>query len=93
MESIGENGCIELILRRGRKNMIIQVKDDGGGIPEDVIQKIFIPFFTTKNKGTGLGLSIVNRIIQNHRGSITVNNEGKGACFTIKLPKGKENGR
>jgi PAS domain S-box-containing protein len=91
MEAIGENGSIELVIRRGKKNMIIQVKDDGGGIPEDVIHKIFIPFFTTKNKGTGLGLSIVSRIIQNHRGNITVTNEGKGACFKITLPKGKEN--
>ncbi len=93
IEAIGENGCIELNIRRGKKNIIIQVKDDGGGIPEDVIHKIFIPFFTTKNKGTGLGLSIVSRIIQNHRGSITASNEGKGVCFTITLPKGKENGR
>lgn len=93
MEAIGENGCIELIIRRGKKDMIIQVKDDGGGIPEDIIHKIFIPFFTTKSKGTGLGLSIVNRIIQNHRGSITVSNEEKGTCFTITLPKRKENGR
>jgi two-component system sensor histidine kinase HydH len=93
MEAIGENGCIELIIRRGKKDMIMQVKDDGGGIPEDIINKIFIPFFTTKNKGTGLGLSIVSRIIQNHRGSITATNEGNGACFTITLPKGKENER
>jgi two-component system sensor histidine kinase HydH len=93
MEAIGENGCIELIIRRGKKNMIIQIKDDGGGIPEDIIHKIFIPFFTTKSKGTGLGLSIVSRIIQNHHGNITVSNEGEGACFTITLPKGKENGR
>jgi two-component system sensor histidine kinase HydH len=89
MESIGENGSIELNIRRGKKNMIIQVKDDGGGINEDIISKLFIPFFTTKSKGTGLGLSIVHRIIQNHNGTIRATNEGKGACFTITLPKEK----
>lgn len=87
MEAIGENGNIEVSIRRGKKNMIIQVKDDGGGIPKDIISKLFIPFFTTKNKGTGLGLSIVNRIIQNHHGTIKVKNEEKGTCFTITLPK------
>ena len=89
MESIGENGCIELSIRRGKKNMIIQVKDDGGGITEENIPKLFIPFFTTKSKGTGLGLSIIHRIIQNHNGTIKASNEGKGACFTITLPKEK----
>jgi two-component system sensor histidine kinase HydH len=93
MESIGENGCIELYIRRGKKNMIIQVKDDGGGIPEDIIPKLFIPFFTTKSKGTGLGLSIVHRIVQNHSGTIRASNEGKGACFTVNLPKEKKDER
>lgn len=89
MEAIGEDGTIEINMRRGKKSIIIQVKDDGGGIPEDVLSKLFIPFFTTKSNGTGLGLSIVNRIIQHHQGSIKASNEGKGACFTITLPKGK----
>ncbi len=89
MESIEENGCIELNIRRGKKNMIIQIKDDGEGIPSDIIPKVFIPFFTTKSKGTGLGLSIVHRIIQNHNGTINATNEGRGACFTIALPKEK----
>jgi len=93
MEAIGEDGHIEFNIRRGKKNMIIQVKDDGGGIPEEIIPKLFIPFFTTKSKGTGLGLSIINRMIQNHHGTIKATNEGKGTCFTITLPKGRENGR
>jgi len=89
MEAIGNDGCIEINIRSGKRNMIIQVKDDGGGIPEDIIPKIFIPFFTTKSKGTGLGLSIVHRIVQNHNGTIRATNEGKGACFTVTLPKEK----
>ena len=89
MEAIGNDGCIEINIRRGKKNMIIEVKDDGGGIPEDIIPKIFIPFFTTKSKGTGLGLSIVHRIVQNHNGTIRATNEGEGVCFTVALPKEK----
>jgi len=89
MEAIGNDGCIEINIRSGKRNMIIQVKDDGGGILEDIIPKIFIPFFTTKSKGTGLGLSIVHRIVQNHNGTIRATNEGKGACFTVTLPKEK----
>jgi two-component system, NtrC family, sensor histidine kinase HydH len=87
IDAIGKNGTIEFDIKRGKKNMLIQVKDDGGGIPQDIIEKLFIPFFTTKSKGTGLGLSIVSSIIQNHHGTIKVKNEGKGACFTITLPK------
>lgn len=89
MEAIEENGRIELNIKRGKKNMIIQVKDDGGGISQDILPKLFIPFFTTKSKGTGLGLSIVHRIVQNHNGTIKATNEGKGACFTVTLPKKK----
>jgi signal transduction histidine kinase len=72
------------------QNIIIQIKDDGPGIPEDNLPKIFTPFFTTKEigQGTGLGLSVSYDIIVNkHNGSIDVESElGKGAAFTITLP-------
>jgi len=65
----------------------ITVEDTGPGIPEDVIDKIFQPFFTTKQYGSGLGLYIVKAIVEKHDGRITVQStEGKGATFTINLP-------
>ena len=66
----------------------IQVSDTGTGMSSDTIEKVFEPFYTTKDKGTGLGLAIVFNIIQKHQGEIEVASaEGKGTTFTITLPK------
>jgi len=66
-----------------------QFDDTGCGIPEDKIDKIFQPFFTTKTKGTGLGLSIVKRIVENHNGNIEVfRRESAGTSFRLSLPSG-----
>jgi two-component system sensor histidine kinase PilS (NtrC family) len=72
----------------GAKSQVeIMVKDTGCGIPENERDKIFEPFYTTKERGTGLGLSIVYRIIEEHGGTIAVKSTPKqGACFTIHLP-------
>lgn len=74
-------------------NIRIEVKDNGGGIKEEIQEKIFDPYFTTKHQhqGTGLGLYMSNQIIQNHfNGQITVQNIttefGMGACFVIEFP-------
>jgi signal transduction histidine kinase len=65
----------------------VKISDNGYGIPEEVLSKIFYPFFTTKEKGSGIGLAIAQKIIDSHRGSIDVESEvGKGTTFTIKLP-------
>lgn len=74
-----------------QKQLVIQISDSGPGIPEEIIDKIFDPFVTTKalGKGTGLGLSITYSIVQKLGGRITAENspeEGKGAVFTIILP-------
>jgi signal transduction histidine kinase len=66
---------------------IIMVQDNGPGISKAVLEKIFQPFFTTKEEGTGLGLSIAERIVKEHHGSITVESAKKeGASFMIYLP-------
>jgi signal transduction histidine kinase len=65
----------------------VKISDTGKGIPEEILGKIFYPFFTTKEKGSGIGLAIAQKIIDMHRGSIDVESEtGKGTTFTIKLP-------
>jgi PAS domain S-box-containing protein len=60
--------------------------DTGHGIPEDIRDKIFLPFFTTKEKGTGLGLAIVHKIVVSHGGSISVDSSEAGTTFKIRLP-------
>jgi len=67
--------------------MRISVQDTGTGIPQNEIDKIFKPFYTTKTRGAGLGLAIVERIVKEHQGEIRVENSAlKGALFTIDLP-------
>jgi signal transduction histidine kinase len=72
----------------------IQVKDNGYGIPQKILDKIFQPFFTTKptGQGTGLGLSLAYDIIKAHGGDIRVETkEGEGSEFVIQLPANKHN--
>src|SRR6185436_14889767 len=63
------------------------VKDSGGGIPQEMLNRIFEPFYTTKKKGSGLGLMIVQRIVRDHGGRIQLeSNVGQGTTFRIWLP-------
>lgn len=64
----------------------ILISDTGHGIAESIIDKIFLPFFTTKERGTGLGLAIVQKIIVSHGGDIFVDSSEKGTTFTIRFP-------
>jgi len=67
---------------------VIEVKDSGAGIPPAHLQKIFIPFFTTKAKGHGVGLALSHRVITEHGGTLTAENSPEGgAVFTIRLPE------
>jgi PAS domain S-box-containing protein len=66
------------------------VADTGHGVPPEIMEEIFTPFFTTKEKGkgTGLGLSITRGILKDHKGEVTVRSEpGKGAVFSIRIPR------
>jgi len=72
----------------GRPGVEITLEDTGPGIPAELHEQIFNPFFTTKETGVGLGLSIVSKIVDGHRGWIRVASEpGRGACFRIFLPE------
>jgi signal transduction histidine kinase len=72
---------------RGKNWVKIVIADSGNGIAPQEKEKIFEPFYTTKEGGTGLGLSIVHKIIENHNGVIKVESDiGRGAAFTVFLP-------
>ncbi|MEW5807663.1 MAG: ATP-binding protein [Acidobacteriota bacterium] len=72
---------------KDQKYVIIRIRDTGKGIPGEVIDKIFYPFFTTKEKGSGLGLSFTKKVVDAHKGIIDVESRvGSGTIFTIRLP-------
>ncbi len=91
IQAIGQEGNI-IVKTSGqeqgeRKSIQVEVADNGGGIPADVLDNIFNPFFTTKQDGTGLGLAIAHKIVTQHRGEIEViNHPGSGATFLIRFP-------
>jgi signal transduction histidine kinase len=71
----------------GRRGVEIAFKDTGPGVPIELREQIFNPFFTTKESGVGLGLSLVSKIVDDHRGWIRLASEpGQGACFRVFLP-------
>ena len=70
-----------------QQRVVIEVKDNGSGIPADVLDSIFIPFFTTRPNGSGIGLSLAKQIVQLHQGSIQVHSvEGAGSAFQLWFP-------
>ena len=88
-QAIEDKGNIGLKTSEESGKVCVRISDTGKGIPEDKLDTIFEPFYTTKptNQGTGLGLSIVRGIIKNHEGEISVQSEvGKGTTFTLKFP-------
>ncbi|QDU33160.1 Sensor protein ZraS [Poriferisphaera corsica] len=79
----------DVMVKEEDRMVVLVVKDSGPGIGEADVDRIFNPFFTTRNAGTGLGLAIVHRIVDAHGGAIVVRNEGEaggGAVFEISLP-------
>jgi two-component system, NtrC family, sensor kinase len=81
--------CVETRLASNDSHVEVLIKDTGRGIPEELLNQIFNPFFTTKTvwEGTGLGLAICYKIIQKHGGSIRVESHvGEGASFTVAIP-------
>jgi signal transduction histidine kinase len=89
-EAMQRGGTIHLSVVPARLNgdraISIKVADTGGGVPPEVINQIFTPFYTTKENGTGLGLPVANRIVANHGGKIQVTNSDAGAEFNVLLP-------
>ena len=93
LESMEDGGEIRVEIRRERQDSLrVSIGDTGKGIPREDLEKIFEPFFSSKQKGTGLGLSIVHQIVEGHGGEIQVESEGgEGTFFQITLPIGRTN--
>ena len=91
----GPNGWIRLSCSQDGERAVLEVADNGPGIPVELHQKIFEPFFSTKapGVGTGLGLSTAREIVLRHSGTIEVRNGSPGAVFRIELPNRVEEGR
>ena len=87
-EAMGKNGTIQVEAGQDDNFMQITITDDGPGIAEEELKKIFTPFYTTRKNGTGLGLAISSRIVESYGGSIRVENlaQNSGAVFRISLP-------
>ncbi|MHB8171637.1 MAG: two-component system sensor histidine kinase NtrB [Thermincolia bacterium] len=87
IEAIGSKGNIEIKGVNCPKKISLIIRDDGPGIPENLLSKIFNPFVTTKAEGTGLGLAVTKRIVESHGGTIEVESQiGSGTVFIIEIP-------
>lgn len=85
-ESETKDGCIKIACAQRDSWIVISVIDNGPGIPDELLSRIFEPYVTTKKTGHGLGLSTSYRIIANHKGRLTAQNNQPGAVFTVELP-------
>lgn len=84
-------GAVELAIEECASGVVIRVLDQGCGIPEDVLDKLFDPFFSTKATGTGLGLAIAHRTVEAHGGHLTARNRPEGGAeFCVWLPRHEE---
>ncbi len=87
MQAMTKGGVLTLRTGAGAEGVWVSVSDTGGGIPQEQINRIFEPFYTTKKTGTGLGLMIVQRIVRAHGGRIELeSNAGRGSTFRVWLP-------
>jgi signal transduction histidine kinase len=85
-----KNALVTIEAFQENDSIVLQIMDEGSGLTDLALEKVFQPFFTTKpvGEGSGLGLSVVHGIVASHKGSITaVNNPDRGATFTVTLPK------
>ena len=87
LQSMTRGGVLSLSTEKREEGVGLTVADNGGGIPPEMLSRIFEPFYTTKKKGSGLGLMIVQRIIREHGGRIQLeSNVGQGTTFRVWLP-------
>ena len=85
---MGDRGKLNITVTEQNNGVLVKITDSGAGIPAEIKDKIFTPFFTTKpaGEGTGLGLDIVSKIIDKHQGAIEVESKPGNTVFSIWLP-------
>jgi len=88
LDAVQDKGQIKLAARTNGDLIVVEISDNGPGVPEDQQARIFEPFFTTKGPGSGLGLGLdtVNRIVRIHRGYVSVESKPGKTCFQVRLP-------
>jgi signal transduction histidine kinase len=91
VHAIKGKGTLTISLFEEGDHVSVEIKDSGSGIPQEIVEKIWDPFFTTKDQGqgTGLGLGIVKGIIDKHKGKISVQSQPGSTTFKISLPINK----
>ena len=92
MQAMADGGTMRIVIRREHQFAVVEVVDEGEGIPADVLPRIFELYFTTKPKGSGIGLAMTYRILQLHGGAMEVrsnadvNSSERGTTFTFRVP-------
>jgi len=87
IQSMSSKGIINIRITEQTSSVVIDIEDDGPGIPDELKEKIFEPLFTTKQTGTGLGLASCKTIVDSHHGTISLTSTlGKGTTFSIEIP-------
>ena len=87
MQATEAGGSISLVAERVPGAVNVRVRDTGRGIDPEIRQRLFEPFFTTRQEGTGLGLAIVRGVVESHGGEVAVESApGAGSTFTLRLP-------
>jgi signal transduction histidine kinase len=87
LEATPAGGAVDVRVSSGGERACVSVRNTGAGIPRELHERIFQPFFTTKARGTGLGLAIARQIVEAHEGSIRVESDGKSeTAFIVELP-------
>lgn len=88
VDAMKEGGSLKVRTKREPTDVMVEIRDNGAGIPFELRSRIFEPFFTTKpvGEGTGLGLDTVAKIVRKHRGNIRFESKPGDTCFQVRLP-------
>jgi nitrogen fixation/metabolism regulation signal transduction histidine kinase len=88
IDAMPKGGTLTLRTRQSGDSIFLEVSDTGSGLAKEECERLFTPYYTTKEHGTGLGLAIVQSVVSDHHGRITVRSSpGQGATFVIELPR------